>query len=119
MKHAWIILAFIAVAVCTAPAGHAAANESTGARVGEQDKAVTVYYFHSTRRCKTCLSIERITRGVIKDRYGKEKRVEFRSINIEEEKNEALVERYEVAGSALLVGCGKEKKDLTQKILWK
>ncbi len=113
MKHVWIILAFAAAAVFAVPTGHASANEDTHTRVGEKDKAVTVYYFHSTRRCKTCLSIERVTRGVIKDRYAKETRVQFRSVNIEEEENEALVERYEVAGSALLVCRGEKKADLT------
>ena len=76
---------------------------------------VTVYYFHTSRRCKTCLSIERIARGVVKDQYGDDDRVAFRSLNIEEEKNEALVERYEVAGSALLVCRGKKKDDLTTR----
>ena len=81
----------------------------------DKPKPVTVYYFHTNRRCKTCLAIERIARGVVKDSYGDDKRVRFRSINIEKDKNAALVERFEVAGSALIVSKGKKSTDLTTK----
>ncbi len=76
---------------------------------------VTVYYFHGSRRCRTCLSIERIARNIVKERYGDNRNIEFKSINIEKEKNKSLAKKYEVAGSALLVCCGKEKVDLTAK----
>ncbi|PLX31980.1 MAG: hypothetical protein C0600_04250 [Ignavibacteria bacterium] len=81
----------------------------------DKPKPVTVYYFHTNRRCKTCLAIERISRGVVKDSYGDDKRVQFRSVNIEKEKNAALAERFEVAGSSLIVSCGKKSTDLTTK----
>lgn len=81
----------------------------------KKPESVIVYYFHTNRRCKTCLAIERIARGVVKDSYGDNKHVRFRSINIEKEKNADLVERFEVAGSALIVSKGKKSTDLTTK----
>ncbi len=74
-----------------------------------------VYYFHTSRRCKTCLSIERVAKNVVKEQYGKDKTVVFRALNIEEEENAALAEKYEVAGSSLLVCRGDKTEDLTAK----
>lgn len=74
---------------------------------------LTVFYFHTSRRCKTCMSIERVASQVVKEKYGKDKSIVFRALNIEEEKNEALAEKYEVAGSALLVCIGSKTEDLT------
>ncbi|MBN1446332.1 MAG: hypothetical protein JXA28_00255 [Bacteroidetes bacterium] len=88
-------------------------RSDSGKTVKAED--VYVYYFHSSRRCKTCLSIERISRGIIKDQYAETKRVVFKSINIEKDANKGLVEKYKIAGSSLLVCSGKEKVDLTAK----
>jgi hypothetical protein len=114
MKLLSIILTLLFIVPATLPAhsqGKAAADE--GKSVAQ--KSVTVYYFHSSRRCKTCLSIERIARGIVKDKYGDNKKVVFKSLNIEDEKNEALVEKHKIAGSSLLVSCGKENVNLTAK----
>jgi len=91
-------------------------NRSDAGDVHLKDAAtVTVYYFHGSRRCRTCLSIERIARNIVSERYGDNKNIEFKSINIEKEKNKSLAKKYKVAGSGLLVCCGKEKVDLTAK----
>ena len=82
---------------------------------GDKDAKVTVYYFHTSRRCKTCLSIERVAKRVVREQYGGGKDVVFRAVNIEKEENAALAEKYEVGGSALLVCRGKKTKDLTAK----
>jgi thiol-disulfide isomerase/thioredoxin len=78
-------------------------------------KEIIVYYFHTSRRCKTCLSIERVAKNVVKEQYEKDKTVVFRSIDIEDEENAALAEKYEVGGSALIVCRGEKTKDLTAK----
>ncbi len=78
-----------------------------------KESTLTVYYFHTSRRCKTCMSIERVARKVVKEKFGKDKSIVFRELNIEEEKNEALAEKYEVAGSALLICKGSKQEDLT------
>jgi hypothetical protein len=100
-----------ALPINAAPGGASKASNP----VLKDPKPVIVYYFHATRRCATCLSIERITRGVIKDRYKDDKRVTFLTINVDEEKNATLAERYEVAGSGLIVCSGKKNTDLTTK----
>lgn len=76
-------------------------------------ESVIVYYFHSSRRCKTCIGIEDVARSLVSEKYGSGKAVVFRSLNIEEEKNAALVERFQVAGSSLIVARGTKSEDLT------
>jgi hypothetical protein len=77
-------------------------------------KAVQVMYFHGERRCATCTAIEKVAKNTVKDQYAGNARVVFRSLNHEDKKNKALVEKYEIAGSSLVIqGPGKEFKDLT------
>ena len=67
---------------------------------------VEVYYFHGARRCATCVSIEENAKATI-DTYFKDQKakgmVKMIVIDIEDPKNAALVEKYEVSGSSLFV----------------
>lgn len=79
-----------------------------------------VYYFHSTNRCATCLAIEENTKKALQTNFAKEMKdgtVKFQSINVDDEKNKALAEKYEAAGSSLwitrIAGGKEEKKDMT------
>lgn len=75
---------------------------------------VRVMYFHGARRCNTCKAIEKVAKNSVKDQYEGNPRVVFKALNHEEEKNAALVEKYQIAGSSLIVqGPGSEFKDLT------
>lgn len=76
-------------------------------------ESITVYYFHTSRRCKTCLGIEDVAKSLVKEQYGSDKAIVFKSLNIEEDKNESLVERFQVAGSSLIVARGAKSEDLT------
>ncbi|MCB2205130.1 hypothetical protein KQI65_10305 [bacterium] len=114
MKMLSVILALMFIMSGSARASTTGSTDVENGKNVKQ-KTVSVYYFHSTRRCKTCLSIERVARGVLKEKYGDNENVSFQSLNIEHEKNETLVEKYKIAGSSLIVCCGKEKVDLTAK----
>lgn len=76
-------------------------------------ESIIVYYFHGARRCKTCLGIEDVTRSLLKEQYSTDKSIVFKSLDGEDEKNAALVERYQVAGSSLIVARGVKSEDLT------
>lgn len=84
----------------------------------EGDKTI-VYYFHSTRRCATCMAIEKETKNVLKEQpYSEAKEngeLIFKSYNIENAINKKLVEELGVSGSSLFVIKGDEKIDLTSK----
>ena len=85
---------------------------------GEIEKT-EVYYFHNTRRCPTCMAIEKETRKVLKEQpYADAKEKEalvFKSYNAENAANKKLVNKLGVTGSALIIIKGEEKIDLTNK----
>ena len=78
-----------------------------------------VYYFHNTRRCPTCLAIEKETKKVLKEKPFSEAletgEIVFKSYNAENAVNNKLLKELGVTGSALLIIKGEEKIDLTSK----
>lgn len=114
------------VALCTLAVSRTAlaAEES-----GKADKPaaapadrVVVMYFHRTQRCPTCrrmgsYSEEAVVKGFPKEI--KDRTVEFRYIDFQDEKNAALTKGYKVDGPTLIVAqvIGnqvKEFKNLTE-----
>lgn len=93
----------------------ATADNSTGKKVTSADNKksseVKAYYFHATRRCATCEAVETVSKEAIKEYYGD--KVTFESINREEKKNNALVEKYKISGTALIIVNGDKKEDVT------
>ena len=79
-----------------------------------------IVYFHAEHRCPTCLSIEENTLKTLntyfKQQY-KSGAITFVSLNIEEKKNAALVEKYQAEGSSLFLtgraGSKEDTKDMT------
>ncbi|MCK4678858.1 MAG: hypothetical protein KAT48_12060 [Bacteroidales bacterium] len=83
-----------------------------------KDVEIEVYYFHNTRRCATCQAVEDVTRSALKDLYPEmvnNKQIIFVSLNIEDETNEPLAEKYQVSGQSLLFVSENETVDLTNK----
>lgn len=72
---------------------------------------VAVYYFHSTRRCETCLAIEGVSSKAIKDFYNGA--VKFNSLNLEEEDGKKKAEELGVSNSALIIKRGDQRIDIT------
>ena len=77
-------------------------------------------YFHGDRRCPSCIAIGDETGNLLKANFDadvKSGTIAFVEINVDDEKNAKLAEKYQVAGSALLVvktEAGKEEvTDLT------
>lgn len=85
----------------------------------EQNIATTkveVYYFHNTRRCATCQSVESVTKEALEETYPEEMKngeIIFQSLNIEEDENEELAKELEISGQTLLFIKDGEKMDLT------
>lgn len=111
MKTALTLLLLMSI-LTLSPSMHA---QKTKTKAGKSvQNTVQVMYFYGERRCATCKAIEKVAMETIKDQYGSSKRVMFKGINHEEETNAALVEKYQIAGSSLIVqGPGKDFKDLT------
>jgi hypothetical protein len=93
-------------------------NTIAGNSVKKVGDKTTVYYFHNTRRCPTCLAIENVTIDVLQDEYSEaleNGNIVFKTYNAEEDVNKELVKKLNVTGSALIVVNGDEKLDLTSK----
>lgn len=79
----------------------------------------TVYYFHKTRRCPTCMAIEKQIRKVLKEEpfatAKKDNVIVFKFLSSDNSVNNKLVKEFGVNGSALIVVKGDEKTDLTNQ----
>ena len=84
----------------------------------EKVKKIEVYYFHYTRRCATCRTVENVTRSILEESYPEDMKtgaIAFISINLEEDDNKSLAEKYEVSGQTLLFVSGSRTVNLTNK----
>jgi hypothetical protein len=83
----WLIVAY-----GTSPATPPASNNSSG----PADR-VEVVYFHRTQRCSTCIYAEEGTRYTLETYFKDELasgKVTFQSINVQDEANADIVEKY-------------------------
>jgi len=67
---------------------------------------VTVYYFHSTQRCETCLEIERFAGEILQERFPQELasgQLSWRPVNIDLPENSHFIFDYDLAANALVV----------------
>lgn len=77
---------------------------------------VEVYYFHNTRRCATCEAVEEVTKNSLNELYPEQVKsgsVNFQSLNLEEDANDAIAKQLKVSGQTLLIVKNGKKKDLT------
>ena len=72
---------------------------------------VEIIQFHSEHRCMTCLKIEELTKETVKSFTG----MPFKLVNVDDDKNEKMAEKFEAAGTALFIYNPKtgKKKDMT------
>lgn len=77
---------------------------ATVAVFAQKPVKLKIVYFHSERRCPTCISIEDNTKKTLNTYFAnqlKDGTITFRILNVEEDKNQKMVEKYEVEGSSL------------------
>ncbi len=77
---------------------------------------LTVYYFHFTRRCATCLAVEENARKSVETLFPNEIKTgdySFTSLNLDEPDSKLIADKLGVGGQTLLVVRGKKKVDIT------
>ncbi len=85
----------------TVPAHRAAAGSSA---VTEHADRVVVYYAHTTFRCITCNTIEKMAHGVLTSQFADELTsgaAQWQSINFQDD--EAFAKQYEIASGCVVV----------------
>jgi len=79
---------------------------------------VEVYYFHFSRRCATCLNVEKVARESVEALYPeqvKKGEITFQSINLDEKEGEAIGKKYKIEGQTLIVIGTTNRVDMTDK----
>jgi hypothetical protein len=109
------ILAFLFL---LAGLGMMAQNAKEKTPVAEKKELITVYYFHYTSRCPTCMAIETETKNALQTYYANDLKngsVVFKSLNLDEEAGKQLSGRLKVVGQTLLIVKGKKQINLTNE----
>ena len=77
---------------------------------------VSVYYFHFTNRCATCLAVEENARKAVEELYPNEVRTgdfSFNTLNLDEAYAKEIADKLGVGGQSLTIVCGDKKIDIT------
>lgn len=116
MKKNYLIFAFITILVFLG-CGQTSENQAQENKL--KKSKLLIYYFHSTHRCPTCLSIEENTKTVLDKYFTNEMKkglIEFKSINVDDKANEKIAKKYDAFGSALFFTSFKDGKEETEDI---
>src|SRR3989339_1468483 len=123
MKTLFYLVCFSSFALITACNQNAKKEEDSNKTANQtvsENLKLQVFYFHVTNRCATCNGIEANVRKVLETNYAKEMRsgeINFKSLNVDEQENKALAEKYQAYGASLhlvKIEKGQEKdNDLT------
>ena len=108
MKQTLFSMALFVLISCTSNS-----QQSQNTTSSVQQAKVLVYFFHGTHRCTGCINAEKATIAVLNDLYKDQQEkgiIKFQSVNLEEDQNKALAEKYQVAWNMLLFVPVKDEK---------
>ncbi len=91
-------------------------EKSKSLDVNITNEKIEVYYFHYSRRCVTCTTVEKETIAALDEFYNEEMKsgdVVFKAINLDESGSEEIAEKLEISGQTLLIVAGDKKENLT------
>lgn len=83
-------------------------------KLSKPKNKIEVIDFHSTHRCVTCTAIEANTKYTLETYFSEEiesNKITFQSVNVDEEKNYEIAEKFEASGTSLFLNVvvnGKE-----------
>jgi hypothetical protein len=72
----------------------------------DPDNQIVVYYFHGTRRCKTCRTIEANAEEVVRSGFAKELEsgsLAWKVVNYDEPENEHFIKEFGLVSASLVV----------------
>ncbi|MBI5646496.1 MAG: hypothetical protein HY962_06155 [Ignavibacteriae bacterium] len=105
MFRRFLMLSALSLVVCCT--AHAQAGADTlftdPALASLPQGSIVVRYYHPTLRCVTCLSIEEVTRNLVREAYSGDSTIVFQTVNIDEAVERDFIERYKLSSSALFL----------------
>ena len=90
-----------------------------GSLVAQKAPKLKIVYFHAEHRCPTCLTIEENTLKTLNTYFQQQYKsgeITFVSLNVEDKKNTALVEKYQADGSSLFLTKVRGKDEQTNNM---
>jgi thiol-disulfide isomerase/thioredoxin len=117
MKNLLFIILALVMSGATMSVSAATGNNDPAQQV-KTTNPTEVYYFHMTRRCVTCQTVEKVTEQAVNELFAdavKRGDVTFKSVNIEDKENKALIKKLKVQGQSLLIVNGKDQVNITDK----
>ena len=106
-------LIFIVTALSMNFSCHAQAdNNENNTEVSKADE-IEVFYFHYTRRCKTCKAVEDVSKETVAELYGD--MISFTSFNLDEPEGKEKSQDLGVSGQTLLIVNGDTKINITNE----
>jgi len=72
---------------------------------------IEVIDFYGTHRCITCKDIEANAKYTVDTYFANEPRVVFKTVNVDDEANYNIAEKYEASGTALFLNVIKDGKE--------
>lgn len=110
MKH----LLFIALIALTSACGNKSEESTELAKPDLKKDRLEVYAFHGTRQCETCKHMKAFTKSTL-DKYFKSElksgAIVYQVIDVDDEANYELAEKFEATGTALMINKVKTGKD--------
>lgn len=90
-----------------------------GSAFSQKAAKLKIVYFHAEHRCPTCLSIEANTKKTLDTYFAKmvkDGTIKLQILNVEDDKNQKLVEKYQAEGSSLYLTTVTGKKETTNDL---
>ena len=118
MKTFFIFLISLLILPGIGACGQSAAEVQQNRASSESTNTVEVYYFHFTRRCISCVNVQKATEKVLKEHYGAELEngsLVYHEINLSEPGSREIARKLGVGRQALLVTSGDKGFDLTMQ----
>lgn len=108
----WYLLASIALLLLSCGSN----TQTTDANIANDGK-LHVYYFHTAKRCPTCLAIEQATEQVLQANYAQHlgDKIIYQAVDLSDLQNTSLANYYQVAWSSLILHRDTLRIDLTQE----
>ncbi|MGC8785234.1 MAG: nitrophenyl compound nitroreductase subunit ArsF family protein [Armatimonadota bacterium] len=95
-------------------------SQQASAQIPSQGKHVVLYYFHTTFRCASCLTIEKTARQVVSERFKKQVDsggLQFYPVDVEEPQNRHYIEDYQLYSKSLVLVEYRDGKEVRHKNL--
>lgn len=88
--------------------------------IPERGKHVVVYYFHTSFRCASCLTIEKTARQVVTEQFARELsngHLQFAAVDVEKAHNRHYIQDYQLVSKSLVLAEYRDGKEVRFKNL--